>query len=52
VDNANSEGCITIESVQTEINSGTLIKKKEIFRKMEFIALRDINEGNVKYIYK
>ncbi|PKC76439.1 hypothetical protein RhiirA1_447619 [Rhizophagus irregularis] len=49
VDNANSEGCIAIESVQTDINLNTLIKKKEIFRKVEFIALHNIKEGNVKY---
>ncbi|RGB33531.1 hypothetical protein C1646_815975 [Rhizophagus diaphanus] len=52
VDNANSEGCIAIESVQTDINLDTLIKKKEIFRKVEFIALHNIYEGNVKYKYK
>ncbi|GES89875.1 histone-lysine N-methyltransferase SMYD1-like [Rhizophagus clarus] len=34
-----------VESVQTEINSSTLIKKKETFRKVEFIALHNINEG-------
>ena len=44
---SNSEGYITIKSAQTEINS-TLSKKKRIFRKVEFIALHNINEGNVK----
>jgi hypothetical protein len=38
-----------MDNLQTEINLGTLIKKKEIFRKVEFIALHNINEGNVKY---
>lgn len=49
MDNANSEGCIAIKSAQTDINLDTLIKKKEIFRKVEFIALHNINEGSVKY---